>query len=771
MLGALLVALLLTSFGGGLLVSPLHHASAASPAALLRQGPDVLSGVVFTKTVIYAATLADAGAACQASTTTTVVAAAGDTVYYCYTISNASDQPVTLQTLFDDNGAAVVNWAPGAVLAPGETILPAVATGLVRPVTVPANATTDIIARAQWTVEQAGVLYLVESQAATTIDIVAPQVEAVLTVNGVSTTCPTTTGFAAPIANNAYGIANYCLTLRNRGNITLTNHLVSIPALGIVEGALVATLTPVQSSVGTQTISITHASLFQPSAAWTAALSQTVQHAALTVSAFVTSTDATGRLGASAVSVAKVTGSTGNILVTRYFAERPDQCFRDLEDAGSPGLSTYYCVVIQNTSATSETNPIAPLTTHELTDSATGGRVIIPNVTILSTERLTVTNQFLADRGLPQILGPVRYPQSGVFVSTSIVTSTNPTFGYRTSATSNSTSLTINTPQPDTPTPTYTPWPTFTPLPTFTPIPLPPTFTVEPTWTAAPTPTPSPTVVFITTPGGLPPTAYPQIGPGGVAAPTVDPFAPPPGGGDPFAQTATAAVLFGFVTPADPFAQTATAQAIFGAPPADPFAQTATAQALFGVPPADPFAQTATAQALFGVPPADPFAQTATAQALFGVPPADPFAQTATAQALFGPDSPLAPSTPGVVAVLPPPGVVITVTATPTSPGQRPVEGATPPTGDAAAIFRAIAGGAAAALALAGIVGGVVLFLLLAGALAGVSVGNPGPPPYDLVEDPGGDVAVQADLLGKPTAPRSPASPSQDEEEWPASLP
>ncbi|MFZ1767873.1 MAG: hypothetical protein WAU00_01675, partial [Caldilinea sp.] len=631
MLGALLVALLLTSFGGGLLVSPLHHASAASPAALLRQGPDVLSGVVFTKTVIYAATLADAGAACQASTTTTVVAAAGDTVYYCYTISNASDQPVTLQTLFDDNGAAVVNWAPGAVLAPGETILPAVATGLVRPVTVPANATTDIIARAQWTVEQAGVLYLVESQTATTIDIVAPQVEAVLTVNGVSTTCPTTTGFAAPIANNAYGIANYCLTLRNRGNITLTNHLVSIPALGIVEGALVATLPPVVA----QTLVITHAGPLQPSAAWTAALSQTVQYAALTVSAFVTSTDATGRLSASAVSVAKVTGSTGNILVSRYFAERPDQCFRDLEDAGSPGLSTYYCVVIQNTSATSETNPIAPLTTHELTDSATGGRVIIPNVTILSTERLTVTNQFLADRGLPQILGPVRYPQSGVFVSTSIVTSTNPTLGYRALATSNSTTLTINTPQPDTPTPTYTPWPTFTPLPTFTPIPLPPTFTVEPTWTAAPTPTPSPTVVFITTPGGLPPTAYPQIGPGGVAAPTVDPFAPPPGGGDPFAQTATAAVLFGFVTPADPFAQTATAQAIFGAPPADPFAQTATAQALFGVP------------------------------------PADPFAQTATAQALFGPDSPLAPSTPGVVAVLPPPGVVITVTATPTSPGQR----------------------------------------------------------------------------------------------------
>ncbi len=278
--------------------------------------------------------------------------------------------------------------------------------------------------------------------------------------------------------------------------------------------------------------------MFQPSAAWTAALSQTVQHAALTVSAFVTSTDATGRLGASAVSVAKVTGSTGNILVTRYFAERPDQCFRDLEDAGSPGLSTYYCVVIQNTSATSETNPIAPLTTHELTDSATGGRVIIPNVTILSTERLTVTNQFLADRGLPQILGPVRYPQSGVFVSTSIVTSTNPTFGYRTSATSNSThSHHQHTAAGHTDAHQHT----AADLDAAAHLdadPVPADVDSGADLDAGADLTPSPTVVIITTPGGFPPTAYPQIGPGGLATLTPDPFAPP-GVLDPVAQTAT----------------------------------------------------------------------------------------------------------------------------------------------------------------------------------------------------------------------------------------
>ena len=200
---------------------------------------------------------------------------------------------------------------------------------------------------------------------------------------------------------------------------------------------------------------------------------------------------------------------------------------------------------------------------------------------------------------------------------------------------------------------------------------------------------------------------------------TPNPFAPPPGVRDPMAQTATAAVLFGFVNPADPFAQTATAQA------------------------------------------------------LFGLPPVDPFAQTATAQALLGPVSPvITPSPDAVIAALPP-GVVITVTATPASPAQRPIAVATPlPPSDASSIFRAIANGAAAALVFAGIAGGVVLFLLLAGVLAGISIGNPGPPKYELVEDPSIDPAAQTDFLDKPAATASTASPAAaHDEEWPASLP
>jgi hypothetical protein len=245
-------------------------------------------------------------------------------------------------------------------------------------------------------------------------------------------------------------------------------------------------------------------------------------------------------------------------------------------------------------------------------------------------------------------------------------------------------------------------------------------------------------VIIITTPGGFPA--------------TFDPFAPQPGIVDPAAQTATAAVLFGFVTPADPFAQTATAQALFGIPPADPFAQTATAQALFGYP-----------------PPVDPFAQTATAQALFGIPPAEPFAQTATAQALIGAEAPQITPQPEAVAILPP-GVVITVTATPEplathSPAQRPIKLLTPSMSNAGELFRAVLGGATAALALLGVLGGAVLFLLLAGVLAGVSLGNPGPPKYQLSERPPRDI----DPHVKPTV--TPSPPPVADEEWPDSLP
>jgi hypothetical protein len=160
-------------------------------------------------------------AQCQASTDDDGIAAPGTTVYYCYTLTNGSPAAIALQTLFDDNGATVVNWAPGQTLAPGATLLPTAGNGLVRPFTVPGDITANHPRRAQWTVEQNGIAYLVQSQAATTITRVTPSLTASLRVGATATTdCPNTTGAAITLANNAYGIAYYCLLLTNTGNIS-----------------------------------------------------------------------------------------------------------------------------------------------------------------------------------------------------------------------------------------------------------------------------------------------------------------------------------------------------------------------------------------------------------------------------------------------------------------------------------------------------------------------------------------------------------------------
>jgi hypothetical protein len=264
-----------------LALSPVQRAAAVSLPAPLAQGPDVLPGVIFTKTVVYAASFDAAVSACQTSTATTVIAAPGTTVYYCYTLTNGSPAAIALQTLFDDNGAAVVNWAPGQLLAPGATLLPTAGNGLVRAVSIPGNATanTTITARAQWTVEQNEAAYLVQSQAATTVNVVVPNVTASLRVGATATaaTCPTTVSAAIPIANNAYGVAYFCLFLTNTGNITLTTHTVTIPALGI-NGTLTANVPPTNG-----TLNITYTSNLN--APWLANLRQEIRHASLTVSA------------------------------------------------------------------------------------------------------------------------------------------------------------------------------------------------------------------------------------------------------------------------------------------------------------------------------------------------------------------------------------------------------------------------------------------------------------------------------------------------------
>ena len=703
----------------------------------LRSSND-LPGIVFHKWV------ASSPANCAARQSTIEVTA-GSTVYFCYEISNSSAETVTLTTLLDDNDSTVVIWSTeGRRELPPLGVLSWADPGvnLIRPITF--QATSSSIAA--WTIESGGNAYIVESDPPATIQIVQPKLTLQLTVAANTPICSTALNANVPLLNNTYGRASFCLTIINTGNITLTQHLVSIPALGIHDQLLTATLAPINSTVvASRSIAITYNTL--PGLAWTANLNRPIAEATLSATAIVTSTTENNN-STSGVATAAVTGPRANIIVQRFFADRPDQCSDDLSATGRAGVTVYYCVIIQNTSAS--VPALMPLTAHEIYDTASGGRTVV-QTSIGGGERLTVTNAFLAANGLPQILGPVSYRQAGTFPSQSIVTSTNSALGHKTSN-SASASIVVSVLPLDTATPTPTPPPTFTPWPTATPIPPPPIPTLPPTFTPAPTWTPSPTVVIITTPGGQQPTPYPQLGAGSQVEPTADPFIPPV---DPAAATATAAVLFGLVPPADPAA--------------------ATAQALAGVPPVDPAAATATAAVLFGlVPPADPAA--ATAQALAGVPPVDPAAATATAAVLFGLASPSEAPAPAAMAILPPGISAITVTATATpelvaGPTQRPIAAVSARSpGDAGAVFRSITGGAFWSLTILGTLAGGVLFLLLMGALAGFSIAGPTRNQYDLVDTSAGTGTIRppppAPLIRPDTA-----APAADNTEWPDTLP
>ncbi len=715
------------------------------------------ASLILVKALAYAAD-GDPTQLCQeavANNATTLVVGAGAPYYLCYAITNHGNEAVVLQTLFDDQETTVVGWQPGQTLSPGMTLLPTTTNGLIRS----ATATQTTVSVARWTVEEGGMLRQVESPP-TTLQIVAAQISVALTVGDTEGLCSsTTTANLNYVLSGEYPLAYFCLQITNQGPVTLTQHLVNIPALQIVDQPLTVTIGP----QGSTTVQSVNTGL----APWSGQLRQRVDVASFTVRATVLSTAPNGLQAANEGS-ATVTGLQPVLYIRRNIADRPDLCDNDRTEQRGTGYSGYYCVIIENRSAAG----LVPLSQHELSESATGRSVTLRDATIVGGERLVITNQYLASRGLPTILGPVTYPSGGTFQTSSRVVSSHPERGFRVENNvqdrNSFTVLKIVTPQPPTPTTTYTPQPTWTPVPTWTPIPVPPTWTPVPTWTLMPTPTPSPTFFVVTTPGGFPNSASSQTGPGGAVGGTPNPFQSPLGLPVLDAQTATAAALYGQPY-YDPPAQTATAALFYGQPPVDVPAQTATAAVFYGQPPVDVPAQTATAAVFYGQPPVDVPAQTATAAIFYGQPPVDVPAQTATPIPEGAPLQSVAPT----VAVAPPQtvepaaGVVpvptATPTATPTAAVQRPLSSLAPSPVDGLAIFQSIAGGAVAALAVLAVLAGAVLFLMLTGMLAGFSIFRADRTAYHLTEQADG----QSSLLQAAGRPVS----SEEESEWPSSLP
>lgn len=745
-IGVLTASILLCLFAWNLAAAQRAHAA-----------PEQELGVSLSKTVGLTPDVC--------ATTTQVSVAPGGTVYVCYTLTNTGTvaiDPLDLIDNFDTSDFQPVAWVkpPGFLLQPGETLTPTSANGLIRPVTVVANQTTY----AGWGVSSAdGSLQQQVLSNPTNISVVTLGMTAAL---GVSATAgATAANCAAPaVTLTSYTSKAYlCVTLTNASSISLTNHLISIPGFGINNLTIAKPLGP--SGTTSATLRITSAD--------NAVLAASLTAPTLSSRAYVTSTAEGGALSVNAATEpVVVTGPAASVGLLKTVNTDPVSCTTTTSLTNlAYGQVYYYCVVLSNPSVVTFTN-------HTLIEPNTKIDASF-TLNLIPSARISLTaNVLTGTLGLASFLGP--FEAKSIVNNTMYYTATNPSFGYRATASASS-SVSIITPTPTVtrgPTATNTPIlvDTLTPTPSLTPIPATPTPTW--TWTPSPTFTPPPTVLIFSTPGGLAPTPYPAI-PGIQASSPGNPFVSPL---DPFAATMTAqAQAFAFPTPIiDPVGATMTAQAQFAFPTPilDPYGATLTAQAQFAFPTPiiDPVGATMTAQAQFGFPTPilDPYGATMTAQAMFGFPTPilDPFGATQTAQVV----SPLATPIPQQVG-MPPTGVVITVTATSTAeqvaaapggPTQRPIELATPAPSSGGALDNAIRrsffvqvlDSAGATLALLWFLGGSVLFFVTAGILAGLAFRDKERARYDL--DTGGDQSAFT---------AQPLPPPKDEDDWPESLP
>jgi hypothetical protein len=689
----------------------------------------------------------------------TTFAAPGSTVYVCYTLTNAVSStqaidPLDLIENFTTSEFQPVVWnkPAGFLLQPGETLTPTADNGLIRPITVATSQNTA----AGWGVVSAdGTLQkqVVSNQA--TVNVVTLGMTAALgvytTAGTAQANCSTPAVTLGSYANQAF----FCVTLTNNSSVTLTRHLVSIPGFGIDKVEIGKEL----GAAGTTsaTIRLTNAD--------NSALAASLTAPTVSSRAYVTSTREGAGIEVSAASEpVVVSGPAASVTMLKTPNTDPASCSLNSALNNVPfGQQFYYCVVLINSSGVTFTD-------HLLTEPATNIAAAFKR-DLGANGRITLTNNILtsAEYNLPAFLGP--FEARTIVNNTMNYTASNPALGYRAS-TFYSAQVNIITPTPTVtrgPTATNTPIQGSTPSPTPSATPIPATPTPTWTWTPSPTFTPPPTVVVFSTPGGLAPTPYPAIP--GVQPSAGNPFASPL---DPFAATMTAqAQSFAFPTPIiDPFGATMTAQAqgfAFPTPIIDPFGATMTAQAqsfAFPTPILDPFGATMTAQAqafAFPTPIVDPLGATMTAQAQFGfqTPAVDPAGAALTAQAL----SPLATPVPPELA----PGLVITITATPTpeqaallpgGPTQRPIEPPPPlPPGDTRSFFSQVLDTAGATLALLWFLGGSVIFFVTAGVLAGLAFRDKERARYQL--EAGGD-------QGAFTAS---APPPQADDHWPESLP
>ena len=152
-----------------------------------------------------------------------VVGVAHDTrVYYCYTILNTGEAPLSLHTLADSEAGPVLANLDYA-LAPGATV-DTVTLGRVLSETVSATTVTDGV----WTAAT-GEGPAAYDRATAAVNVLRAGISGVLTVGDAGVTC----GGRNDLEVAQGSKVNYCVTLLNTGEVALQTHHIAIPGLGI----------------------------------------------------------------------------------------------------------------------------------------------------------------------------------------------------------------------------------------------------------------------------------------------------------------------------------------------------------------------------------------------------------------------------------------------------------------------------------------------------------------------------------------------------------
>lgn len=475
-------------------------------------------GLLITATVGTSAT--------SCATSSTAIVEANTVVYYCYTLHNtglSGEEQFELHNIRTSRGVSRDNLE--LIVVPGaNNIRNTVSAGLV----FSEVATVDATSFVTWTARPRDNEPQITANSRAEINVVAPSVSIEKTVGQDRLNCAATNLLTVPSGTNV----GFCITIQNRGDITLTSHTLFDPPLNL-NVTFNYTLAP---NDRLQIIPNNLTSITRNSGG---SLDRSNVTSAFTNTVFFTSSLTTGSsVSASGSAVASVGVGNTTVVFNKFVSTRPEDCSGGPNISVHPGTRVYYCAQIRNTGGVT-------LTQHQLTEQflSIDLRFEYP---LAPGETMNVTNDFLARNNLPIVFGPFEIsPTFGNVINNRMdYVGTSPD-GFRATgavtsgATYIPTPTRTNTPRPD-PTSTFTP--IFTSTPSNTPIPLTPTFTPTPTptpVTPSPTPTrsyaislletPTPRAQSANFPQGAPPQQDPnlQSTPDPFAQPTPDPFAQP----------------------------------------------------------------------------------------------------------------------------------------------------------------------------------------------------------------------------------------------------